>query len=674
MGGQSAVSVWQSWAKLSQESRVIDVAIAGRQLFDALQYVRPERGPTRVALEATAPADPKLIAQFAALRAKSVPSIAATLELCAKVVCADGNEVDKIKQAAAKVAALRPEVDAALKLPLAERPAGIAKTWNTAATALVDELERVSLALTDKIRMIDPEIAELVGIKEAAWMTRDGIGLERTLLQGAMGSKKLSADTRVKMAALLSRADAGWQNVKMLSSRPGVPTRVTKAIEDARHVLFDQYFKTRGQIEKALLDGTEPPITETDLVNISNAALERIVDICTAAFDEILGHAGRQLATARIDLTVSSVLLLLSLSIGVAGLVLSSLRIGHPIRDISHAMLRVAEGDLSGDVPYRNRRDEVGQLAAALAVFKDGAAARMELEARQRDERDQKEQRQRMIETAIAEFGDTMSATLKSLGTAAVQMRSTSETMSGAASEAIQRAGAIVTATAQASDNVQSAAAASEQLSTSIADIGRQVAHAASISRDAVAAAKETAGTVEGLTAAAHQIGEVVQLITSIAEQTNLLALNATIEAARAGEAGKGFAVVAAEVKGLASQTAKATGDIRAQIEAVQNAAHASVEAIEAISGRIGQIDEASAAIAAAIEQQGAATQEISRNTQDAAQGTQAVSANIVGVSERVEQTGEAAATVLAAANNLQAQADELKGQVDHFMTAIRAA
>jgi methyl-accepting chemotaxis protein len=176
-----------------------------------------------------------------------------------------------------------------------------------------------------------------------------------------------------------------------------------------------------------------------------------------------------------------------------------------------------------------------------------------------------------------------------------------------------------------------------------------------------------------GLSAAAERIGEAVKLISAIAAQTNLLALNATIEAARAGEAGRGFAVVASEVKGLAGQTAKATDEIRAQIEDVQNATQTAVQAISGISGQIGRINEASTAIAAAIEEQGAATQEITNSTQRAAQSAQEVSANIAGVTERVDQTGRTASSVLTAANDLQAQAGELKAEVDRFLASIRA-
>jgi len=222
--------------------------------------------------------------------------------------------------------------------------------------------------------------------------------------------------------------------------------------------------------------------------------------------------------------------------------------------------------------------------------------------------------------------------------------------------------------------NVQSVASASEQLSASINDISKQAAHAAGIASGAVNQARATDGTVQGLAQTANRIGEVIGLINDIASQTNLLALNATIEAARAGEAGRGFAVVASEVKSLASQTAKATDDISGQIADIQKVAGEAIEAIQTIGGIIGEVNEVATAIAAAVEEQGAATQEITRSTQQAAQGTKNVSDNIVGVSAGADAAGAAAQNVKAASDMVDAETRQLRGQVDAFLARIRAA
>jgi methyl-accepting chemotaxis protein len=341
---------------------------------------------------------------------------------------------------------------------------------------------------------------------------------------------------------------------------------------------------------------------------------------------------------------------------------------------ITQAMRKVADGDLGGEVPYRDRGDEVGHLAAALAVFKEHAAAKERMEAEQHYEQARKTERHAAVEQAIAGFGASIGRTLQAVMAAADEMRATSEAMSGTAAEVSHRGDAVSSAAEQASGSVQTVAAASEELAVSISEISRQVAHAADISRDAVEAAQETTGTVKSLAEAAQRIGEVIKLINDVASQTNLLALNATIEAARAGEAGRGFAVVASEVKGLAGQTAKATDEIRVQIESVQAATRAAVDAIGGIGGRIGEINAVSTAIASAVEEQGAATAQITQNTQAAAHGTRDVTANIIGVNQGVAQTSLAAAMVLAAADGLRGQADDLRGEVDRFLETIRAA
>src|SRR5262249_46280009 len=229
-------------------------------------------------------------------------------------------------------------------------------------------------------------------------------------------------------------------------------------------------------------------------------------------------------------------------------------------------------------------------------------------------------------------------------------------------------------ASEEASANVQTVATASEQLSSSISDISRQVVHAAEIAGRAVDETKQTDGTVRGLAESAERIGEGVKLINDIAGQTNLLALNATIEAARAGELGKGFAVVASEVKSLANQTAKATEEISGQIAAVQKVSKDAMDAIKGIGSTIGEVSTVATSIASAVEEQGAATQEITRNTQGAARRTRDASPSLAGVSSGADSPRAAAQNVKSAAEQLGVRAEQLRGQVTEFLATIRAA
>ncbi|WP_042699503.1 methyl-accepting chemotaxis protein, partial [Azospirillum sp. B506] len=221
--------------------------------------------------------------------------------------------------------------------------------------------------------------------------------------------------------------------------------------------------------------------------------------------------------------------------------------------------------------------------------------------------------------------------------------------------------------------HVQTVASATEELSASIREIGRQVSTSTRISGDAVTQADQTNASMQALVETAHQIGAVVDLINSIAGQTNLLALNATIEAARAGEAGKGFAVVASEVKALATQTARATDEIQAKVKEIQSATAGAQTAIQGIGQTIGQISEITTTIAAAIEEQGAATRDIAGNVMEAARGTGEVSSNIAGVTRSVSETGSAASNVHSASNELTRDAEKLRGEVMSFIASVRA-
>jgi len=269
---------------------------------------------------------------------------------------------------------------------------------------------------------------------------------------------------------------------------------------------------------------------------------------------------------------------------------------------------------------------------------------------------------------------DNVGVVMSSVSAAAVEMQNSAESLSSSASESNLMASTVSSAATQATANVQSVAASAEELASSVNEISRRVSESSSMTRQAVVQATDTNEKIRGLSEAANRIGDVVELITKIAEQTNLLALNATIEAARAGESGRGFAIVASEVKELAGQTARATEDIRTQIEAIQSSTVSAVDAIGLITTTIEQVDAIATAIASAVEEQGAATQEIARNVSEAATGTSEVSDNIIKVSDAAKETGFASSQVLDAAKELAEQANLLGSQLDEFLNKSMAA
>ncbi len=345
-----------------------------------------------------------------------------------------------------------------------------------------------------------------------------------------------------------------------------------------------------------------------------------------------------------------------------------------PIVGMTTAMTKLAGGDKTVEIPGVGRTDEIGNMAAAVQVFKENMARADALAAEQNVDHERKAERQRAIEQRIKSFDQSVSGALQQLASASTELKGTAQSMSTTAETTTQRATAAAAASEQASTNVQSVAGATEELASTITEISRQVAESTRIAGQAVEDASRTNAAMQGLAETAQKIGDVVKLINDIAGQTNLLALNATIEAARAGEAGKGFAVVASEVKSLATQTAKATEDIAAQVKAIQNATGESVRAIEGITGTISRINEIATTIASAVEEEGAATKEIARNIQQAATGTTEVSSNIVGVTQAASDTGSAAALVETAASSLAAQGDQLRSEVDRFLADLRVA
>ncbi|HZH27545.1 MAG TPA: methyl-accepting chemotaxis protein [Azospirillaceae bacterium] len=348
--------------------------------------------------------------------------------------------------------------------------------------------------------------------------------------------------------------------------------------------------------------------------------------------------------------------------------------ISRPVVRLTGAMQELAGGTIDIAVPFAERADEIGAMARALAVFRDGATERQRLEAAQAEERRAKEERARAIDGLLRAFDGKVSDALAEVTAAGEQMRQAAERMAQVALVTDEQSRAAAAASEATSGNVQTVAAATEELSSSIQEIGQRVTHSTQIAQRAVGEAEGAEGTVRSLAHSANRIGEVVDLIQSIAGQTNLLALNATIEAARAGEAGKGFAVVASEVKNLAAQTAKATEEIQQQIDGVRGETGRAVAAIREIGGTIARISEITTGVAAAVEEQAAATSEIARNTQQAAAGTTEVAQNITGVTQAAQETGAAAAQMLDAAGGLAEQAQALKVAVERYVADNKAA
>ncbi|MBK5958037.1 hypothetical protein CCR97_07405 [Rhodoplanes elegans] len=429
---------------------------------------------------------------------------------------------------------------------------------------------------------------------------------------------------------------------------------------------FNEWIKAAEAIELA------STLTKVEYGNVSP-----VVDQIKTSIDKLYADATAMNAEARED-TRRQILIAMGVAlVAVAGIgfVIGS-SLARPLKAMTKAMRELAEGHMEVALPGLGRRDEIGDMAKAVERFKVVAVEKATREAEEREAASQAGAAARKAE--MAKLADGFEAAVGNIvgnvSSAASQLEAEARRLTSTAETTQRLSNTVASASTQASSNVQTVAASAEELAASVAEIARQVQESSTIAAQAVEQAVRTDNRIGELSKLASRIGDVVKFITAIAEQTNLLALNATIEAARAGEAGKGFAVVAQEVKALAAQTAKATDEISAQIGGMQAATADSVGAIKEIGRTINRVSEIAGNIAAAVEQQGAATQEIARNVQQAARGTTEVASNIVDVSRGASETGSSSAQVLTAANSLTRESEHLKVELEEFLRTVRAA
>ncbi len=481
---------------------------------------------------------------------------------------------------------------------------------------------------------------------------------------------------RTAAEAALAQTDQALQQVRAAYAK-----LVTSGEEQKLAAAFGQawtnYDATNTTMRKML--AREDQVNAATLfVGAANARMDRFREALQADidFNERSGKAAGDAAAAVYQSTrlwIIGALLLAGLLAASAGYGIIR-GVSRPITAITRAMRRLAERDLSTEIVGRGRKDEIGAMAGAVQVFKDGMVQAGQLAAAQQAERAAREQRAARLDLLVHEFEARIAQLVGLVSSAATELESTARSMSATAGQTTGQAAGAATAAEAANASVQTVAASAEELSASIGEIARQVAQSSKITEKAVNDARRTDATVRALAEGAQRIGTVVELIRNIAGQTNLLALNATIEAARAGAAGKGFAVVASEVKGLSGQTAKATEEIATRITRLQTETTEAVEAIKGITSVIEEVSTIATAIASAVEQQGAATNEIARNVQQTADSTRQVTSNVAGVSQGAAGTGAAAEQVLSAAGELSKQAESLSAEVGGFVASVRAA
>jgi methyl-accepting chemotaxis protein len=531
------------------------------------------------------------------------------------------------------------------------------------------------LTLETLTRSPTAELAQINNLRDLAAEMAEYAGRERARLAGLVISRKPLSETDYRILAEgRGHVDLGWTVISVLRVRPDTPKDIVDAINDVQRAYYIDY----GAARKAILDSGNTgdyPMDGKAYIEQATGGINAMLQLAHQMGDVAQAAATEEQAGSARGMIIASLLFLFGLVLAVVSFWITYARIINPIGRMTGAMGRLADGDTSVEIPARDNKDEIGEMAKAVQVFKDNMVETDLLRAEQEEQkkRAEAERRQAMLDMADG-LESSVGGIIRDVGAQANQLQSAARSMSATAEETGRQSTAVAAASEQASANVQTVASAAEELSSSIQEIARRLAEANQITAKAVTDTGRTTEEIQGLAAAAQNIGEVVSMINAIAAQTNLLALNATIESARAGEAGKGFAVVAAEVKSLANQTAKATDEISTKIAEMQAATTRSAEAVQGVAKTIGEVNEIATTIAAAVEEQGAATQEIARNVQQAAAGTGEVSANIVGVTQAANDTGAASTQVLTAAGELSRQSEALRNQVGDFLGKIRAA
>jgi len=633
-------------------------------LFSVVQLTAstsPAEGTLSIRFSATG--DEKTRAALVAARAANDQALADFRAAAAAVPLDDevaGKDIDFILKRFEGIGSLRAAVDARQATP-----GDVTGYLQPTSPRAFDLVKRVGLSANDS------EIARLTDGFHALLQFTEGAKMEGAIAALALDLRQLPV-TQAEYFFLGMRLQEVFFPAIVAQAPPTIVERLSKYTEGSDGVTVGVVRKAvmalaRGEpLPDAAETRTWPGVLEErdtvflDLIGQYRSEMARETEgLSRTAYLSLLAYSG---------VTLAVVVAAMALSLSVVRIV------SRLLGALSRAMVSLSEGDLDVAVAGVERRDEIGEMARALGVFKENAIHVKRLAAEQEAARLARERRGGAIEGLTQDFDKKVSEALVVVAGACAEMDAIAQALSGNAEQTNHQVSIVSLASDRTSESVQSVASAAEELAASIGEIGRQVEHANSTNRQASEEANRTDATVRSLVDSSAKIGDIVALINGIAAQTNLLALNATIEAARAGDAGKGFAVVAGEVKSLANQTAKATDEINVQITSVQEATEDVVSAIGGIVRRISEISEISAAIASAVEEQSAAASEIARNVQQAAVGTQQISSSIGGVGHAASETRTASDQVLKASGSLSGQMQELKQVVVNFLGGVRNA
>ncbi|MGE5514982.1 MAG: methyl-accepting chemotaxis protein [Bacteroidota bacterium] len=665
----AGLSALDAARKFGTSRNVVTLTLADRDVFDAIIALRAQVATDQTAL--LTEDDPR--ASFAQARKKADQAVAAAVATVGEADL-DGSSraVAAIDEALKAMTAQEAQLQAQAQRPRAERDTRQIAAWRDSVYNAVGALGVVSVSIGNTVRMRDSTVAEMVGVRRAAWDIRDFFGQQCSLLRPYMNKDEhLNEQTAIAWAKGVGAYELQWRSLSELLERPGVPAAVSQAVQTARQATDQAQRRINTLVDS--LDGVGgSPIGTREWTELCNGPFDAILAVGYRALERSVEHASERRDAALAVLTTALVALAAAVLFGLFVVYTLHRRLARPAASIVTSIGFLSRAEYSHPIPQGPYPDELGTMTAALENLRLNSAEAERLRAASEQRQAEELARAKRIGELCQTFDASMAEVLTTINGSAAALRDTAHAMNGLADNVEQCAVTVAASSEEAAVNVDTVAAATEELTASIGEISQQAAGSAASARQAARQGEETNKAMDEMRTAAHKVGEVLELIRGIAGQTNLLALNATIEAARAGEAGKGFSVVANEVKALANQTAHATEEISAQIAGIQLTTDHAVEAIRSITTLIASINETSSAIAAAVEQQGSATREISRNVQQAAEGTQQVTVAIGGVAQSSQQAKGAAGNVLQAVEHLSREQTTLREAIEAFIRNVQ--
>ncbi|QDM17093.1 HAMP domain-containing protein [Tardiphaga sp. vice352] len=672
----ATVFLVQQWRDYRDSSEAAHLVSAMTALLRTTEQLAVSRGPDSAALLADDPASPAALAAIAKARGVLADEVTGAR---AAFLLASYPERDvavaNLDRSRRDLVAIYARLDTAFKLPRAQRDQALAREFVPRMLELNELVAGIANGLERSASSAHGGVGSLIEIARLSWDMRDAAGRRASFFTRAAGGNKMLMVADIQGASeLTGEIRHAWARLQATASQLGESSPLATAIKDAEARFFGDTDKFIADMTAKGLVGTYYGVGFQDVLKRLVGPAQSALAVRDAAMQQalVLAETAKTEALTRLSMAALLLVAVVVLVIGVT--VLFDRRVVQPLVGMTVAITRLAEGDRDAEVPARGRRDEIGAIAGALETLRLNAIEAARLEAEHRLQQRAREARAARIEELTLDFDTASSQAIDGVGAAGEAVRRDAEASSRLATGTSARATSVAAGAEEASVNVGTIASAAEEMSVAVSGIAERLETCAAIAADAVREVGDADRRIGGLDLAVKRIGSIIKFIQDIASQTNLLALNATIEAARAGDAGRGFAVVAGEVKALATQTAKATDDITAQIGHIEMEAAAAVEAIKLISATIGRVDAVTADIAASVIQQRQATSEIAANAQQAASGTKDVSANVGAVSTAMTEAEAAALRMIAKADDLSVRSGDLTERISSFLSSVRAA